>query len=114
MAANPLGAEIARPFGVDITFGSWLLAACVPTIAAMVLLPLLLYRLMPPEVAATPEAPAAARRALAALGPLSRAERIVAVVFAGMVVFWGLAATLGLDSTAIAFPASASSSPPAS
>ena len=43
----------------------------------MVLLPLLLYKLMPPEVTATPEAPAAARAALAALGPLSRHERIV-------------------------------------
>ena len=27
MAANPLGAEIARPFGVEIGFGSWLVAA---------------------------------------------------------------------------------------
>jgi DASS family divalent anion:Na+ symporter len=53
-------------------------------------------------VKATPEAPAAARRALAALGPLTRHEKIVAVTFVGMVVLWGAAATLGLDSTAIA------------
>ena len=35
MAANPLGAEMARSFGVTMTFGSWLLAASVPTLAAM-------------------------------------------------------------------------------
>ncbi len=65
MAANPLGAEIARPFGVEIGFGSWLLASSLPTLVAMLLLPLLLYKLMSPEVTATPEAPAAARKALA-------------------------------------------------
>jgi DASS family divalent anion:Na+ symporter len=36
------------------------------------------------------------------MGPLSRQERIVTVTFAGMVALWGAAATLGLDSTAIA------------
>ena len=74
MAANPLGAEIARAFGVEIGFGSWLIAASVPTLAAMALLPLLLYKLIAPEVTATPEAPAAARKALAALGPLTPAR----------------------------------------
>jgi DASS family divalent anion:Na+ symporter len=62
MAANPMGTEIARTFGVEIGFGSWLLAASVPTIAGMVLMPLLLYRVMAPELTSTPRAPAAASR----------------------------------------------------
>jgi DASS family divalent anion:Na+ symporter len=37
------------------------------------------------------------------MGPLGSHEKIVAATFAGMVLLWGLAATLGLDSTAIAF-----------
>jgi DASS family divalent anion:Na+ symporter len=103
MAANPLGAEIAKPFGVEITFGRWLWVASVPTLTAMVLLPLLLYWLMAPEVTVTPAAPAAARAALAGLGPLSFHERIVSAVFATMVLLWGLASSLNLDSTAEAF-----------
>jgi DASS family divalent anion:Na+ symporter len=103
MAGNPLGAALAKNAGVDITFGSWLIAASVPTIAAMLILPWLLQRMMRPEVSATPDAPAAASRALAALGPLSRAERIVAITFVAMVVLWGTAGFIGLDSTAIAF-----------
>jgi divalent anion:Na+ symporter, DASS family len=103
MAANPLGAEIAKPLGVDISFGSWLVASSVPTLAAMALLPLVLYKLIAPEVTATPGAPAAARAALAALGPLGRAEKIVAAVFAGMVALWAVAASVHLDSTAVAF-----------
>ena len=103
MAANPLGAEIARGHGLTIGFGSWLIASSVPTLAAMAILPLLLYKVISPEVTATPEAPRAARQALEAMGPLGAHEKIVAVTFAGMVALWGAAATLGLDSTAIAF-----------
>ena len=103
MAANPLGAEMARSFGVTMSFGSWLLASSVPTLAAMALLPWVLQRIMAPEVTATPDAPAAARRALAALGPLTRDERVVAVTFVGMVALWAAAGSIGLDSTAIAF-----------
>jgi DASS family divalent anion:Na+ symporter len=103
MAANPLGTEIARGFGVEIGFGRWLLAASVPTICTMVLLPMVLYRFIKPEVRTTPDAPAAARSALAALGPFKRLEWIVLIVFVVMVALWGSAASLGLDSTAIAF-----------
>jgi divalent anion:Na+ symporter, DASS family len=103
MAANPLGAEMAREVGVEIGFGRWLLAASVPTICAMVLLPVVLYRIIGPEVRTTPDAPAAAGAALARLGPLTRPEWIVLVVFVNMVVLWASAATLGLDSTAIGF-----------
>ena len=103
MVANPLGAEIARGYGLSIGFGSWLIASCVPALTAMALLPLVLYRLTRPEVSATPEAPRAARRALAELGPLRRDEKIVAATFVGMVALWAAAGTLGVDSTAVAF-----------
>jgi DASS family divalent anion:Na+ symporter len=103
MAGNPLGAEIARPLGIDIGFKSWLIAASVPTLTAMALLPLVLFRLMSPEVTTTPGAPAAAKAQLKALGRLTRDERIVAAVFVAMVILWALSATLSLDSTAVAF-----------
>jgi divalent anion:Na+ symporter, DASS family len=103
MAANPLGAEIAKTYGVHIGFGSWLIASSVPTLLGMVLLPLVLYRVIRPEVTATPRAPAEARRALSTLGPWTRAQKIVAATFLGMVALWGTTATLGIDGTAVAF-----------
>jgi DASS family divalent anion:Na+ symporter len=103
MAANPLGAAIARPMGVEISFKSWLIAASVPTLTAMALLPLFLFKVMPPEVTATPDAPVAARAQLKALGRPTRDERIVAAIFVAMVILWALSATLSLDSTAVAF-----------
>jgi len=103
MAANPLGAEIARAFGVEIGFTGWLLAASIPTLVAMALMPPLLHWLIAPERTATPDAPAVARRALASLGPLTRHERIVVATFVGMVGLWASAATFAIDSTAVAF-----------
>jgi DASS family divalent anion:Na+ symporter len=103
MAGNPLGAGIARQFGVEIGFGSWLVAASVPTLLAMGLLPYLYYKIMRPEVTAMPDAPAEARRALAAMGPLTRDQKLVAWTFLAMVVLWGVAGTIGIDPTAVAF-----------
>jgi divalent anion:Na+ symporter, DASS family len=102
-SVNPIGVEIARQFGLKITFGSWLLAASVPAIAAVLLLPLVLYWVFPPGVRGTPNAPAAARAALRSMGPLSRDEKVVAVAFALMVTGWVTAGTLKLDLTAVAF-----------
>jgi DASS family divalent anion:Na+ symporter len=103
MAGNPLGAEIGKTAGFSVSFGSWLLASSVPTLLSLALLPLLLYKIFPPEVKKTPEAPAAARKALTAMGPLSADEKIVAVTFVAMVALWALAGTLKIDLTAVAF-----------
>ena len=102
-SANPIGVQIARENGLEIGFGSWLLASSVPALVALVSLPLLVARLYPPRVAATPEAPAAARRDLAAMGSLTRVEWITAVTFVLMVSGWVFADRLGLNVTSIAF-----------
>ena len=66
-------------------------------------LPWVLREMFPPRVGKTPEAPIAARKALAKLGPFSRDERITAVAFAIMVSGWIFADKLGLNVTSIAF-----------
>lgn len=103
MAANPTGAALAKPFGLEITFLSWLTASIVPAFAALVLIPLLIHIVFPPQVRSTPEAPEMAREELRRMGPVSRAEWITGATFLGMVVGWAFAGPLGLDNTAIAF-----------
>jgi DASS family divalent anion:Na+ symporter len=102
-SANPIGVQVVREAGIAIGFGAWLLTASVPALAAILLLPLAVAKLFPPGVKDTPEAPAAARAGLAAMGPLSRDEWITAVVFVLMVSGWILADPLKLNVTAIAF-----------
>jgi DASS family divalent anion:Na+ symporter len=102
-SGNPIAAQIAAKSGVEIGFGTWLLASSVPALTAILLLPLLVYKLFPPGVGKTPDAPKAAREGLEAMGPMSRNERVTALVFALMVAGWGLADTLKINSTSVAF-----------
>jgi DASS family divalent anion:Na+ symporter len=88
---------------VKIDFGTWLLASSVPTLATILVLPLILSRLFPPGVSDTPDAPAMARKELHGMGPLSRDEWIVAVTFAVMVTGWVMADSLKLSLPAVAF-----------
>ena len=55
---------MAEPYGVKINFGSWLVASSIPILTMIALLPLVLYKLFPPGVTETPDAPKAAREAL--------------------------------------------------
>ncbi len=102
-SANPIGVQIAQKFGVEIGFGSWILASCAPALVAIAMLPLLVSKLFPPRVGKTPEAPASARAELASMGPMSRDERITAITFAVMVTGWVLADRLKINVTSIAF-----------
>jgi DASS family divalent anion:Na+ symporter len=102
-SANPIGIQIVRDFGIQVGFGKWLLVASVPALTAILALPWLVARIFPPGVGETPEAPIAARKALAALGPLSRDEWVTAVAFMLMVSGWVLADQLQLNVTSIAF-----------
>jgi len=102
-SVNPIGILVAKQYGLEIDFGRWLIAASVPALTAILLLPRVVARLFPPGVGETPDAPVAARKELAALGPLSRDERITAVVFALMVAGWIFSNALGINVTSVAF-----------
>lgn len=102
-SANPIAIQVAKEYGVNVGFGKWFIASSLPALIAILLLPWLLSRLFPPGVGATPDAPAAAKRALAELGPLSRNEWITATAFVLMVAGWIFADKLQMNVTSIAF-----------
>jgi divalent anion:Na+ symporter, DASS family len=102
-SANPLGVQIVKGFGVEIGFGKWLVVAAVPALIAILLLPWLVARIFPPGIGQTPDAPVAARKELAALGPLKRDEWITAGIFAFMILGWVFGDSLQLNATSVAF-----------
>ena len=103
MAGNPVAQSVAADAGVDITWGGWALAALVPGLAALALVPWLMSRLYGPTLRSTPEAPAQARAELARLGRTSRGEVVMVAVFGLLLVLWCLGAELGVPATAAAF-----------
>jgi DASS family divalent anion:Na+ symporter len=103
MAANPLALELAAAQGIELGFGDWALAAAAPTLSALVVVPLYLYRAYPPEIRSTPAAPEWASERLAELGPLSRDERTMLGTFVLLLGLWVGGGPLGLHPTTTAF-----------
>lgn len=104
MAANPLAAEFAKKFaGVDITWGTWALASCVPAAISLGLMPWLIYRLDPPELKRTPEAQTQAREELAAMGPISAPERRLIGILLAVIAGWIAQPWHGLHPAVIAY-----------
>jgi DASS family divalent anion:Na+ symporter len=102
MAANPLAAELASAQGVELTWVGWAVAALVPGVLSLVLVPWVIYRLSPPEVRETPAAAALARERLRELGAVGRTEWVMLFTFALLLVLWVLSGPLGIHTTATA------------
>ena len=103
MAANPLSVNLAASItGITISWAQWAIGALVPGVACLILTPLILYILYPPEVKDSPEAPAKAREELAKLGPMSVDEKIMAAALSITVGLWIFGSKIGVGSVAAA------------
>ena len=103
MAGNPMAASFAGGMGIEITWTKWALAAVIPGVVSLMVIPLLLYRFFPPELKRTPEMRAMAAQKLKEMGKMTQKERIVLGVFFGLITFWVLGSTLQIDATLTAF-----------
>ena len=96
MAANPLAATLAADnAGVQITWGGWALAALVPGVISLLVVPWVLYKMDPPEIKETPEAADIARKKLAAMGRVKPSEWIMLSVFVLLIGLWVFGSQLG-------------------
>jgi DASS family divalent anion:Na+ symporter len=103
MAANPLAAGMAAEQGVEISWVRWAVAASIPGMVSLLVVPLVIYRLYPPEIKETPAAAGMARKRLAEMGPMSRDEWIMLGTFVMLLALWILGGRLQLHSTVTAF-----------
>ena len=102
MAANPLVASLAKSsLGMEITWGGWFISAVVPAMVCFCLMPLLVYKLLDPELKRTPEAKAMGKQALGELGSMSSNEKKVAFGFVLALVGWGTSLITGLSATSV-------------
>jgi DASS family divalent anion:Na+ symporter len=102
-APNPLLVALAATtLGATITWGSWAIAAVVPGLISLAVMPYVIYRLYPPEVTKTPEAKQIAEKELAKMGPMSLGEKIVGLVFIGAITLWSTSTLTKIDATAVA------------
>ena len=103
-APNPLVAEFVRQAAnVRLSWTLWAVAASVPGVVALGLIPYVVYRLCPPGITDTMAVQSLASDHLHRMGSLSRGERIVLGIFSLVLLLWLASEWIGLSPTAIAF-----------
>lgn len=102
MAANPLAIKFAASAGIVISWTDWALAAIVPGIVSLVIMPLVIYYLYPPTIRYSNSAPQIAKEKLDAMGKISLQEIIMMAVFVILIALWINGSKFGLSPTTVA------------
>jgi DASS family divalent anion:Na+ symporter len=102
-APNSLMARLAKDtFKYNITWMNWFIAAVVPGLVSLLVIPYVIYKLMNPELKSTPEAPAIAKQELDRMGPMSSGEKGMTAVFLLTLLLWATGQWTHIDATAVA------------
>jgi DASS family divalent anion:Na+ symporter len=103
MAANPLIAELALKVAhVELTWLQWAIAASIPGLLSLTLIPYLIYRLYPPEIRDTQAAQRHALEELHRMGPLSNREWRLLAILLGVMAGWVTSPWHGLHNAFVA------------
>lgn len=90
-APNPLVVKlVAEVTGkqIELSWMTWAIAMFIPGVLCLLVMPLVIYKMYPPEIKETPNAPEFARASLNELGPIHKDEKIMLGIFALMLLLW--------------------------
>ena len=102
MASNPLIASLANDAGINIDWITWAQLTCVPGMMSLLLMPLFIYKIFPPQLKETREAPGKAREALKKKGSLKFGEFIMLGTFSLLIILWAIGGNFGITATTTA------------
>ncbi len=102
MAGNPLIVELAWVQGVEISWASWALAAIVPGLLSLIIVPYVIYRIAAPTIRQTPHAKQMALDRLEKMGPMRLNEWIMAGTLILMVTLWVIGPQVGIKAVSAA------------
>ncbi len=102
MAGNPLIAQFALEQGISLTWGTWAVAAIVPGLFSLIVVPYIIYRLATPVIQQTPHAKEMAHDKLRAMGPMKPQEWIMLGVFAFLITLWVIGPSIGVKASVAA------------
>lgn len=102
-ASNPMCQKFAANLGINITWMSWAEAGFLPGLVAFFVVPFVLYKLYPPELKKTEDAPKVASQKLKEMGPISKNEWLMLLAFFILLGLWIFGGALSIDATTTAF-----------
>lgn len=102
-ASNPMCQKFVADMGYNISWMSWAQAAIVPGLLCFLLVPFILYKIYPPELKKTEEAPKIATEKLKEMGKLKVSEILMLVTFFILLFLWITGDLFSMDATTTAF-----------
>ncbi len=102
MAGNPMIAMLAQESSISISWTDWAVAAIVPGLISLAVLPYFVFRFWPPMVRQTPHVKEMAREKLRAMGPMSRQEKTITITMVLLIVLWIYGHFIGMKETVAA------------
>ena len=100
---NLLAVKLAANAGVTINWGGWFIAAIVPCLVSLIIVPLLVYFITKPEIKQTPNAPELAQKELEQMGKISSQEWILLGTVVLLLILWIFGSQIGVDPTTASF-----------
>lgn len=102
-ASNPMCQKFVADMGYSITWMSWAQAALLPGLVSFLLMPLILYKIFPPELKKTADAPKIATEKLKEMGKLKVSEILMLITFFILLGLWITGDLFSIDATTTAF-----------
>lgn len=102
-ASNPMCQKFAADIGINISWMNWAVGGFVPGALAFLLTPLVLYKIYPPELKKTGNAPKIAAQKLREMGKLTLPEKLMLVTFFILLFLWITGDLFTIDATTTAF-----------
>ena len=90
-APNPLVVDLVAKVTnseISLSWSTWAIAMLVPGLIALIIMPLIMYWMYPPEVKETPNAAQFAKTKLKEMGSVSKNEIIMLGVFGILLLLW--------------------------
>lgn len=104
MAGNPIAQSLAEKTAhVHITWMNWFIAAIVPGLISLIVVPFIIYKMYPPTVKETPNARKWANEQLDEMGKISLAEKFMIAIFIIALALWVTGSFINVDATLTAF-----------
>ncbi len=101
-AGNPIIVNIAKSYGINITWNSWMIATIVPGIINLLVLPLIVYLIYKPTIRNN-YAKDTIHNNIKKLGPMTGSEKNMVLVFTSILTLWIMGDEIGITATGAAF-----------
>lgn len=103
MAGNLIIKNLAASAGITLTWLGWFKASCLPAIASLLLMPLILYKIYPPTLKDISKTRVHVDEEISKLGKFSAQEKQMLFILLGILNAWIFGEYLKIDSILVAF-----------